>query len=201
MIIHRTTRDIARCRRKYGEAWKQYEREVPYLFIPVSPRRRFSQGLEYVRSWQICSTLFREYRPWAVGPWGFSSLVLDARHFLLSYALSSSARHRSLCNQCGIYAVLYELRKPFDVAERPRGLSFLLHTMELVVANRRTAHDDLQVEVNVWIEFSIASTSHDIENRHNYISTFNSNHSLITHSVRRGSGLMIGHIGGCNENV
>lgn len=37
MIIHRTNRDITRCRRKYGEAWKRYEREVPYLFIPVSP--------------------------------------------------------------------------------------------------------------------------------------------------------------------
>ncbi|EFQ35801.1 ergosterol biosynthesis ERG4/ERG24 family protein [Colletotrichum graminicola M1.001] len=34
MIIHRTDRDISRCRRKYGEAWKRYEREVPYLFIP-----------------------------------------------------------------------------------------------------------------------------------------------------------------------
>ncbi|RMD39703.1 hypothetical protein DV735_g5431, partial [Chaetothyriales sp. CBS 134920] len=34
MILHRTNRDINRCRRKYGEAWKQYEREVPYLFIP-----------------------------------------------------------------------------------------------------------------------------------------------------------------------
>lgn len=36
MIIHRTNRDMNRCRRKYGEAWKQYEREVPYIFIPVS---------------------------------------------------------------------------------------------------------------------------------------------------------------------
>lgn len=35
MIIHRTNRDIDRCRRKYGDAWKRYEREVPYLFIPV----------------------------------------------------------------------------------------------------------------------------------------------------------------------
>ncbi|KAF2630264.1 C-24(28) sterol reductase [Macroventuria anomochaeta] len=34
MIIHRAQRDIARCRRKYGEAWSQYEKEVPYLFIP-----------------------------------------------------------------------------------------------------------------------------------------------------------------------
>lgn len=29
-------RDIERCRIKYGEAWKEYERQVPYLFIPVS---------------------------------------------------------------------------------------------------------------------------------------------------------------------
>ncbi|KAG8411090.1 C-24(28) sterol reductase [Metarhizium acridum] len=34
MIIHRAMRDIERCRRKYGDAWKQYEKEVPYLFIP-----------------------------------------------------------------------------------------------------------------------------------------------------------------------
>ncbi|KAF3391444.1 hypothetical protein F1880_007384 [Penicillium rolfsii] len=34
MIIHRTKRDIKKCRRKYGEAWTRYEREVPYLFIP-----------------------------------------------------------------------------------------------------------------------------------------------------------------------
>lgn len=36
MIIHRTQRDVARCRRKYGKAWERYEKEVPYLFIPVS---------------------------------------------------------------------------------------------------------------------------------------------------------------------
>lgn len=35
MIIHRTQRDVDRCRRKYGDAWKRYEEEVPYLFIPV----------------------------------------------------------------------------------------------------------------------------------------------------------------------
>ncbi|KAF3895112.1 Delta(24)-sterol reductase (Ergosterol biosynthesis ERG4/ERG24 family protein) [Trichophyton interdigitale] len=34
MILHRTRRDIIRCRRKYGEAWKRYEKEVPYTFIP-----------------------------------------------------------------------------------------------------------------------------------------------------------------------
>ena len=36
MIVHRAIRDIQRCRKKYGKAWEQYEREVPYLFIPVS---------------------------------------------------------------------------------------------------------------------------------------------------------------------
>ena len=36
MIIHRTIRDVKRCRKKYGKAWEEYERQVPYLFIPVS---------------------------------------------------------------------------------------------------------------------------------------------------------------------
>jgi delta24(24(1))-sterol reductase len=36
MIVHRAMRDIERCREKYGEHWKEYERRVPYLFIPVS---------------------------------------------------------------------------------------------------------------------------------------------------------------------
>lgn len=36
MITHRALRDIQRCRNKYGEAWVEYERQVPYLFIPVS---------------------------------------------------------------------------------------------------------------------------------------------------------------------
>ncbi|KAI0006572.1 ergosterol biosynthesis ERG4/ERG24 family-domain-containing protein [Xylariaceae sp. FL0662B] len=34
MITHRAMRDIERCRIKYGDAWKEYERRVPYLFIP-----------------------------------------------------------------------------------------------------------------------------------------------------------------------
>jgi delta24(24(1))-sterol reductase len=37
MIIHRAWRDITRCREKYGKAWEEYERRVPYIFIPVSP--------------------------------------------------------------------------------------------------------------------------------------------------------------------
>jgi delta24(24(1))-sterol reductase len=36
MIIHRAIRDIKKCRETYGEAWEEYERRVPYLFIPVS---------------------------------------------------------------------------------------------------------------------------------------------------------------------
>lgn len=36
MIAHRAWRDITRCRTKYGDAWLEYERQVPYLFIPVS---------------------------------------------------------------------------------------------------------------------------------------------------------------------
>lgn len=35
MIAHRAIRDIEKCRKKYGEAWTEYERLVPYLFIPV----------------------------------------------------------------------------------------------------------------------------------------------------------------------
>jgi delta24(24(1))-sterol reductase len=38
MIVHRAYRDIQRCKAKYGESWTEYERLVPYLFIPVSPR-------------------------------------------------------------------------------------------------------------------------------------------------------------------
>ncbi|QIW98583.1 hypothetical protein AMS68_004101 [Peltaster fructicola] len=34
MIVHRAYRDIQRCKEKYGPAWVEYERRVPYLFIP-----------------------------------------------------------------------------------------------------------------------------------------------------------------------
>ena len=37
MIVHRAMRDIERCRLKYGDAWRAYEKQVPYLFIPVCP--------------------------------------------------------------------------------------------------------------------------------------------------------------------
>ncbi|KAI4270783.1 MAG: hypothetical protein L6R38_007016 [Xanthoria sp. 2 TBL-2021] len=35
MISHRAYRDIQKCEVKYGEAWQEYKRQVPYLFIPV----------------------------------------------------------------------------------------------------------------------------------------------------------------------
>jgi delta24(24(1))-sterol reductase len=34
MILHRTTRDISRCEKKYGADWDRYKQEVPWLFIP-----------------------------------------------------------------------------------------------------------------------------------------------------------------------
>ncbi|ODV90697.1 hypothetical protein CANCADRAFT_2426 [Tortispora caseinolytica NRRL Y-17796] len=34
VLLHRASRDIERCRRKYGKDWEEYERQVPYLFIP-----------------------------------------------------------------------------------------------------------------------------------------------------------------------
>jgi len=46
MIVHRAYRDIQRCREKYGEAWKEYERRVPYLFIPVSFQKLHSGDFE-----------------------------------------------------------------------------------------------------------------------------------------------------------
>ncbi len=41
MIAHRAYRDIQRCEEKYGEAWQEYKRRVPWLFIPVRNRILF----------------------------------------------------------------------------------------------------------------------------------------------------------------
>lgn len=35
MIMHRAIRDNARCRDRYGKAWEEYTKRVPYIFIPV----------------------------------------------------------------------------------------------------------------------------------------------------------------------
>jgi hypothetical protein len=43
MIVHRAYRDIQRCKVKYGESWTEYEKLVPYLFIPVSLSLHFSK--------------------------------------------------------------------------------------------------------------------------------------------------------------
>ncbi|KAL7953208.1 ergosterol biosynthesis ERG4/ERG24 [Trichoderma compactum] len=43
MIIHRTKRDIIRCRRKYGEAWTLYEKQVPHIFIPDTSLREINR--------------------------------------------------------------------------------------------------------------------------------------------------------------
>jgi delta24(24(1))-sterol reductase len=34
MIVHRAIRDVQKCREKYGDAWMEYERRVPWLFVP-----------------------------------------------------------------------------------------------------------------------------------------------------------------------
>ncbi|KAF2110181.1 ergosterol biosynthesis ERG4/ERG24 family-domain-containing protein [Lophiotrema nucula] len=34
MIIHRTIRDDEKCQERYGEAWTEYRRRVPYIFLP-----------------------------------------------------------------------------------------------------------------------------------------------------------------------
>lgn len=34
VLVHRVTRDVERCRVKYGKDWDTYEQTVPYIFIP-----------------------------------------------------------------------------------------------------------------------------------------------------------------------
>lgn len=34
LLVHRQTRDEAKCRAKYGKAWEEYEKQVPYKIVP-----------------------------------------------------------------------------------------------------------------------------------------------------------------------
>jgi protein-S-isoprenylcysteine O-methyltransferase Ste14 len=34
VLVHRVTRDMERCARKYGKDWERYCEKVPYVFIP-----------------------------------------------------------------------------------------------------------------------------------------------------------------------
>jgi delta24(24(1))-sterol reductase len=78
MIAHRAWRDISRCREKYGEAWKEYERQVPYLFIPVgfffplSPTvlkmDEFANEVPTVCLLNVNSSQGRHLHAWVFGP-------------------------------------------------------------------------------------------------------------------------------------
>lgn len=57
MIVHRASRDIARCREKYGAAWEEYEKQVPYLFIPVSRPQKYPHHL-CLREYQQLTPVF-----------------------------------------------------------------------------------------------------------------------------------------------
>lgn len=78
MIGHRAIRDITRCRKNYGNAWKEYEKQVPYLFIPVSLQSisQFEGGLT---NWLLvcdmntprvqCSNSSKDQRTFSLWPW------------------------------------------------------------------------------------------------------------------------------------
>lgn len=87
MIIHRTNRDINRCRRKYGEAWKRYEKEVPYLFIPVSFKNRCSKWWEIADRFGVCDLVGvptmqsgPRFFPFSVGELGKSFILPPPIH-------------------------------------------------------------------------------------------------------------------------
>ena len=62
MISHRAYRDIQRCQAKYGLAWTEYTRRVPYLFIPVClfffPFLSLSLSLSFSLSLSLSPSLF-----------------------------------------------------------------------------------------------------------------------------------------------
>jgi hypothetical protein len=89
MISHRALRDIQRCRTKYGETWLEYERQVPYLFIPVSSSLKI-ETLRTIADLPAVRLLIAvSCFPWVeglgvVGPWDFLGLTgLFFKHSLL----------------------------------------------------------------------------------------------------------------------
>jgi hypothetical protein len=50
VVVQRAIRDVAHCREKYGEEWKEYERLCPYMFIPVHNLITPSNDSTYSRS-------------------------------------------------------------------------------------------------------------------------------------------------------
>jgi Delta24(24(1))-sterol reductase len=54
MIIHRASRDIEKCKEKYGKYWEEYERQVPYLFIPVSYDISSIMSNSFLTSCTVC---------------------------------------------------------------------------------------------------------------------------------------------------
>ena len=53
MIVHRAIRDIQKCRAKYGDAWMECEKRVPWLFIPVSYPRTKQRWVELTK-YAVC---------------------------------------------------------------------------------------------------------------------------------------------------
>jgi hypothetical protein len=89
MIIHRAYRDIQRCRAKYGETWTEYEKLVPYLFIPVSCILRFHHwncDADHVSVCNLSSNV---------------PLILSIRHEVMRYWRVLSFHYKQGCYRDG----------------------------------------------------------------------------------------------------
>jgi delta24(24(1))-sterol reductase len=100
MIIHRALRDIEKCREKYGEAWKEYERQVPYLFIPVSLKLLLSLPEYFANNLAVCLLSLRGYLFLSFFPHAVCSLhQVSANLVFLCICTTSSASlvRRTFC--------------------------------------------------------------------------------------------------------
>lgn len=61
VLVHRVSRDLARCREKYGKDWVEYERQVPYLFIPVRFWLLQANSSMYFKCDETMAILFKPY--------------------------------------------------------------------------------------------------------------------------------------------